>query len=276
MLVDTHVHIESGVDVAGMVSRAAAAGVTRLVAVGGSPAMNAAALDAAQRFPGRVFAATGFDRHAVDDGGAGIGSEGRPVCPPRSSQAARTEPGPPEANPAQGVVAIGEIGLDYHYTPETAPAQRELLEAQLGQAREAGLPVIVHSREAEADTLDALRRHREAWSHDPDRIGVLHCYTGTAPFARALVELGYCISFSGILTFRNADPLRAVAAGLPGEALLVETDTPYLAPVPHRGQPNEPAFLPHVDEALAAARHTTVEQVAALTTANATRLFGLG
>jgi TatD DNase family protein len=172
------------------------------------------------------------------------------------------------------VAAIGEIGLDYHYSPDTAPLQRALFERQLDLAVELGLPVIVHGREADRELAACLIRHREQWKGEPDRIGVIHCFTGDGALARVVTDLGFCLGFSGIVTFRNADALRAVAAEASAASLLIETDTPFLAPVPQRGKRNEPAFIRHVAETLALVRGTTVEEMAALTCANAERVFG--
>lgn len=256
-LIDSHVHVSSftEAELAGVLGRAQAAGVERLVAVGGNPAANEAVLRVAAAHPDTVRAAVGFDR----DCAAGM-----------------PDPATIEAlvqQSAVAVVAIGEIGLDYHYSPETAAAQRALLAAELAMARRLTLPVIVHSRDADADMLQLLRDHAAAWPGERDRIGVLHCFTEDQPFAEALLELGFMISFSGIVTFRNADPLRAVARRVPGDRLLIETDTPYLAPVPHRGKPNEPSFLPAVAACLAQARGETVEAIAGQTWRNAGRLF---
>jgi TatD DNase family protein len=181
-----------------------------------------------------------------------------------------------EASGAEGwrVAAIGEIGLDYHYSPDSAQLQRALFERQLDLAAELGLPVIVHGREADTELAACLTRHREQWKGEPDRIGVIHCFTGGGALARVVTDLGFCLGFSGILTFRNADALRAVAAGAPAASLLVETDTPFLAPVPQRGRRNEPAFIRHVAETLALVRAVTVEEMAALTCTNAERVFG--
>ncbi|MBL7077352.1 MAG: TatD family hydrolase [Kiritimatiellae bacterium] len=261
MFIDTHMHLEPGDDVAGLTARAVAAGVEHMVAVGGSESMNGAALDAAAREPGRFSATVAFDRHVAETGGAGD-------IPGLVEQVRGMLSAP-------GVVGVGETGLDYHYNPETGAEQRELFGAQLELAREAALPVVVHSREAEADTLIMLREHRRVWTHAYERLGVLHCFTGNVDMARELVSLGLFVSFSGIVTFRNADSLREAAAAVPDEWLLIETDTPYLAPVPHRGKPNEPAYLPDVATCLAAVRDTSVEQIAKITTENARRLFNL-
>jgi TatD DNase family protein len=262
MLTDTHVHFSetlTSADATGLVGRAAAAGVGRLVAVGCEPDANAAALRAAALFPASVKAAVAYDRSLA-------GSDAR-VEDIRDLIAAA---------PRGHVVAIGELGLDFYYAPETADAQHALMEAQLTLARELRLPVIVHSRDADAATLALLEAHARRWPGDPGRIGVLHCFTGGAAFADRLLEIGFMISFSGIVTFRNADPLRAVARGIPADRLLLETDTPYLTPVPHRGRPNEPAYLPDIAAALARARGDTPEVIARVTTHNAERLFGFG
>ena len=261
MYIDTHMHLEPGDDVAGLMARAALAGVPRMVAVGGSESMNAAALAAAADHADVFSAAVAFDRHVAEIGGAGD--------VPGLVEAVRRQLDAP------GVVAVGEIGLDYHYNPETAAEQKTLFGAQLDLARERDLPVIIHSREAEADMLAMLRAHRAAWRHAYDRLGVLHCFTGNADMATELVGLGLFISFSGILTFRNADSLREAAAVVPEEWLLIETDTPYLAPIPHRGKSNEPAYLPEVARCLAEVRGVSCEHIANITTANARRLFGV-
>lgn len=269
-LFDSHAHLADGEGEGGwaaLLDRARRAGVVRVLAVGGDAAMNRAATAAAAALPGEVSAALGLDRDqaaalAAQDGGVGVAM-------------AALEPAIAAARAAGAhVAAIGEIGLDYHYTPATAEAQRALFRAQLALARRLLLPVVVHSREADADTLAALAEHRAAWGGAPDRIGVLHCFTGDAAFARALLALGLHVGFSGILTFRNAETLRRVAAEIPGERLLVETDTPYLAPVPYRGRPNEPAWVAHVAAALAAARGEEPDAIARQTCANAMRLFG--
>ncbi len=167
------------------------------------------------------------------------------------------------------VVAIGETGLDYHYEPEMASQQRDSFRCHLQAARQTGKPVIIHTRAARSDTLDLLR---EA---DLPHAGVLHCFTEDWEMARAALDMGYYISLSGIVTFRNADALRDVARKVPAERLLVETDSPYLAPVPHRGKPNEPQFVRDVAEFLADLRGVTLERLAQSTTENFHRLFPL-
>ncbi len=267
-LLDTHVHFRDAhgpADTDALIERAHAAGVVGMIAVGGDDVMNRAALGAAARHPGRVWAAVGRDRDcAVTAGGCSLVASVAAVAGMVDASAADGTP----------VVAIGEIGLDFHYRPETADAQIALFRAQLTLASERRLPAIVHSRDAPEATLAALRAVDGAWGC-PGVRGVLHCFTGDAAFAHALVELGMSVSFSGIVTFRNADALRGVARVIPDDRLLIETDTPFLAPVPHRGQSNEPAFLPEVARVLADVRGTTVDAMAELTARNARRLFGV-
>lgn len=248
-LYDTHCHFEtaSPVEIAAILSRARAAGVEAVMAVGGSPALNAAAALAAEiaaEEPGMpaVRAALGFDRDQA------LGEGELPPVP---------------ETPA--LAAWGEIGLDYHYSPETREAQRELFGAQLEEAAKRNLPVIIHTREADDDTLALLREV-------PSR-GVIHCYTGTPEAAKAFLDLGFYISFSGIVTFRLADNVRAAAAVVPDDRILIETDSPFLAPVPLRGKVNEPAFVRHTCEFLAARRGMAADDFAALTFANAERAF---
>ena len=167
------------------------------------------------------------------------------------------------------VVAIGETGLDYHYEPDSAPQQQASFRYHLQAAGETGKPVIIHTRSARQDTLDMLR---EA---DLPKAGVLHCFTEDWDMARQALDMGYYISLSGIVTFRNADALRDVARRVPVDRLLVETDSPYLAPVPHRGKPNEPQFVCEVAAFLAELRGESQESLWENTTANFHRLFPL-
>lgn len=254
---DSHAHFDSFAtpeERGAVCDRAAATGVGRILAIGGSAAGNAAALDAAAQRPAQVRAAVGWDRsEAAREPEAG--AVGAMLSDPR-------------------VAAVGETGLDYHYDRDTAAAQRTLFEAMLSLAHEARLPVVVHTREADDDTHAMLAAHAVSWAGDPARLGVIHCFTGSWPFARRLLDLGYHISISGIVTFAKSADLREVAARVPADRLLVETDSPYLAPVPHRGRPNEPALLPFTVRAVAAARGATEAAVAASTTAAATALFG--
>lgn len=166
------------------------------------------------------------------------------------------------------VVAIGETGLDYYRHPERAETQQGRFRAHIRAARETGKPLIVHTRSASDDTL-RLMHEEDAGAAS----GVMHCFTETWEVAEAALAMGFFISFSGIVTFRNAADLREVARRVPPDRLLVETDSPYLAPVPRRGSTNEPAFVRHVAEEVARVRGVSVESLAELTTANFFRLF---
>ena len=166
------------------------------------------------------------------------------------------------------VVAIGETGLDYYRLQGDSGWQQERFRRHIRAARACGRPLIVHTREAAADTLRILREERAA-----EAGGVMHCFTESWEIAHAALDLGFYISFSGILTFASAAALRAVAKQVPDDRLLIETDAPYLAPVPHRGRVNEPAFVRHVAEQLATLRATTPERLAEQTTRNFFALF---
>ena len=166
------------------------------------------------------------------------------------------------------VIAIGETGLDYYYGTDNAALQRESFTTHLRAAACAGLPVIVHSRDARDDTLSLLREHASR-----EHAGVMHCFTESVEMALAAIELNFLISFSGIITFRNAEALRDVVRHVPLERMLVETDSPYLAPVPHRGRTNQPCHVVHVAQAVADIKDVPLERVRDVTTANFARLF---
>jgi TatD DNase family protein len=166
------------------------------------------------------------------------------------------------------VVAVGEIGLDYHYDHSPRDAQREVFAKLIGLARDAKKPIVVHTREAPEDTLTILEAEgaREVG-------GVIHCFSEDRAFAARAMDLGFCLSFSGIVTFKKTLAIQEVAAWAPLDRILVETDSPYLAPVPHRGKTCEPAFVVHTAKRVAELRGTTLEALAAATTANAERVF---
>jgi TatD DNase family protein len=168
------------------------------------------------------------------------------------------------------VVAIGEAGLDYHYDSSPRAAQAQGLRTHIAAARISGLPLVIHSREADADMAAILEDESARGGAFPF---ILHCFTGGRDLAMRGVALGGYVSFSGILTFKNAQELRAIAAELPEERILVETDAPYLAPIPYRGKRNEPAYVVETAKALAAARGVPFEQIARQTTDNFFRLF---
>ena len=168
------------------------------------------------------------------------------------------------------VIAIGECGLDYYYNPETAGNQRLLFETQLQVACALSKPVIVHTREAREDTLTLIRKYV------PQGLkGVLHCFTESLEMAKAAVDLGFYISFSGIITFRNAESLREVVRQIPLDNILVETDSPYLAPVPYRGKSNQPKWVVEVAQCIADIKGMSFDEVCRATTENFERLFNL-
>ena len=168
------------------------------------------------------------------------------------------------------VVAIGETGLDYYRLGGDLEWQRARFRRHIRAGRESGRPLVIHTRAAAEDTLAIMRDERA-----DEAGGVMHCFTETWDVAQAALDLGFHISFSGIVTFRNATALKDVAAKVPLERMLIETDSPYLAPVPHRGKTNEPSFVPHVAVEIARLRGVPVETIAAATSANFFRLFGI-
>jgi len=257
MYFDSHVHLDGISDRAGLpdvLQRATDAGVDRCLAIGGTSEGNTFAIDAARAFPERVRAATGYDR---DYAGTDYDLDALEKLLSGDTL----------------VAAVGETGLDYHYSADTATAQKQLFEEMCGLAARHGLPLVIHSRDADADTLALLANHRSSRQGTADRLGVLHCFTGSVAFAEKLLELDLYISLSGIVTFKNARALREVAAMIPDHRLLIETDAPYLAPVPLRGKPNEPAYVPHVAATIADVRNVAVEEIRDLTRENANRLF---
>ena len=167
------------------------------------------------------------------------------------------------------VVAIGETGLDFHYEHSPRPVQREMFERFVGLAQETRLPIVVHNRESDREAAETLRNGGGSLE------GVIHCFTSDAAAARTFLDLGFYLSFSGIVTFKNAEPLRDVARWAPLDRLLIETDAPFLAPVPKRGRRNEPAWVRFVAETLARVRGVEVDEIADAASRNARTLFGL-
>lgn len=166
------------------------------------------------------------------------------------------------------VVAVGEIGLDYHYDFSPREVQREVFEKQIRLALDADMPIVVHSREATADTMEILRKY-------PGVRGELHCFSGSAETAKELVKMGYYIAFGGALTFKNARKTLEAAAAVPLDRLLVETDCPYMTPVPFRGKRNEPAYVKLVAEKLAEVKGVPYEEIVRVTMENGKRFFGI-
>jgi TatD DNase family protein len=254
-LVDSHAHIdmsEFDSDREEMLARARAAGVRHILAIGGGPE----ALDAALPFSERhdwIYAAAGIHPHEAQ--------LATPAHYDRLSQLAR--------HPR--CVAWGEIGLDYHYDHAPRDVQQRVLIDQLKLARAARRPIIVHCREAWPDCLVLLDEHWRASGLG----GIFHCFSGTLEEAQRGLDMGFLISFAGNITYPKAQNLRDVARALRIESLLIETDSPFLAPQPHRGRRNEPAFVTEVARTIATVRDLALEQIAAATAANFRRFFGL-
>ncbi len=247
MWFDNHCHLTSlKQDPEQAVAAAREAGVSRMLTVGCTVADSTAAIDIAARFPD-VWATAGVHPHDAKDGIEGLEDLlGRP-----------------------GVVAVGECGLDYHYDYSPREQQAESFVQQIALAKDHELALVIHTREAWDDTFEILDREGM-----PPRT-VFHCFTGGADEAAAAVERGAYVSFSGIVTFKTAQDLRDAASVTPPHRILVETDSPYLAPVPHRGKPNQPANVAVVGAYLADLLGHDVDHFAELTTANANALFGL-
>ena len=169
------------------------------------------------------------------------------------------------------VLAWGEIGLDFHYDNSPRDVQVQVFKRQLRAARDCDLPVVIHTREAEAETIEILKNEYAG----AERRGVFHCFSGSMDLAKRAIELGFMISFSGIVTFKKADELRQIAGEVPFDRLLIETDCPYLTPVPYRGKRNEPGFVVEVARCLAGIRGVELEEMARITTENFRRFFAL-
>jgi TatD DNase family protein len=248
--IDDHCHLdltaEEGPSARDAVAAATAVGVERLITVGTDLASSVAAIETARLFDG-VWATAGVHPHDAKDGWEGI-------------EALLADP---------VVVAVGECGLDYHYDHSPREVQREAFAAQIALAHSHRLPLVVHTREAWDDTFAVL-----AAEGVPERT-VVHCFTGGPGEARRCLDLGGHLSFSGIVTFKGAPEVREAAVLCPLDRLLVETDSPFLAPVPHRGRPNQPAFVAVVGEAVAQARGVEPAEIADATWANAARVYAL-
>jgi TatD DNase family protein len=256
-LIDSHAHIDSpqfADDRDAMLERARAAGITTLLAIGTGPGPEK--LDAALPYAEQhdwIYTSVGIHPH-----------EAKEVTPPHLEKLARLAEHPK-------VIAWGEIGLDYFYDHSPRDAQEKVFRDQMEIARTAKLPIIIHCRDAWSDTLRVLE---EVWK--PTGLGgILHCFTSTLEDAKRGLEMGFLVSFAGNSTYPKAQSIRDVAKALPLSNILIETDSPYLAPQPFRGKRNEPAYVGEVAKALASVRDLSVEQIAAATTENFRRFFRL-
>ncbi len=256
MLIDSHAHIqgkEYAGEVAAVIERARQAGVEKIIAVGGAGDMtsNTEAVALAESFPD-IYATVGMHPHDAKD----VGPEDLAELKELS------------AHPK--VVAVGETGLDYYYSHSPHEVQRRVFAQFIHMARETELPLVVHERDAAKDAAELLRAEGEA-----NLRGVIHCFTGDYQAACKYLDLGFYISFTGIITFKNADRLRAVVRQVPLDRMMVETDSPYLTPVPHRGKRNEPAHVRWVAETIAKVKEVDLETVARVTSENVRDLFAM-
>lgn len=254
-LIDTHAHLDSGqfsTDRDAVIARAAETGISHILTIGCDLGSSQASVVIAAAHPS-VYAAVGIHPHdAGEADAAGLAELRRLAAEPK-------------------VVAIGEIGLDFYRDRSPREVQRQAFRAQIRLARELGLPIIVHDREAHEEVVQILRDERAS-----EVGGVLHCFSGDLTMARACIELGFYISFPGTITYPKNDAAREVVRAVPIDQMLVETDCPYLAPQAYRGRRNEPAYVRHAAEAIAAIKGLTIEDVARITTLNAYNLFGIG
>lgn len=253
MLIDSHCHLNyKGLveDQENVLKRARASGIDLMLNIATRESEWDAVLDTAIRAPD-VWATVGIHPHEADE---------HPHIDTAKLVARAAHP---------RVVGIGETGLDYYYDHSDRERQRSSFRSHIAAARDTGLPLIVHTRDAEEDTLAVMRDEMGKGAYS----GVIHCFTASGAFADAALEMGFYISISGIVTFKSAKDLQETAARLPLDRLLVETDSPFLAPVPHRGRPCEPAFVADTAKFLANLRGESIEHLAAATSANFRTLF---
>lgn len=264
---DTHAHyydsryseLDGGVD--GLLGSSEFCSVIRAVInVGTHPGNHAKVVEQASRYPW-MYAAVGI--HPTDAEGI---PGGEALDPEDELIGLRTYLSDAETRREDKIVAIGEIGLDYYWQPVDKLLQKAFFDGQMEIARDLGLPVIIHDREAHGDSFETVLRY-------PTVRGVFHCYNGSAEMARELCKRGWYIAFGGAVTFPNAERVRSVARSVPLDHLLLETDCPYMTPVPHRGKINHSAYIPHIAEVVAGLHGVTVEELADVTNANADRLF---
>ncbi len=254
MLIDSHCHLEyKGLveDQSAVLARAREAGVGGFLSISTRQREWDQVIATAER-ESDVWASVGIHPHEAD-GHADLGEA--------ALLAAAAHP---------KVIAIGETGLDYYYDHSDRETQKALFRRHISVARQTGLPIIIHTRDAEADTATILTEEMEQGAFP----ALIHCFTASADFARIVLDLGLTISLSGIVTFKNARDLQAIAADLPEDRILVETDAPFLAPIPHRGRVCEPAFTADTARFVAELRGQTPEQLAEITTRNFFKLFG--
>ena len=255
-IIDTHCHLADAKfrdDVETVIARSSDAGVAQIISVGaiGPIENDRSTVEIAERHE-NIFAAVGIHPHDAKD-----------CTPDRIAQLRALAK-------SKKVVAIGESGLDFHYMHSPQDAQEASLRAHLALAAELDLPIVIHCRDAEHRLVEIVRE-----TGIPPSGGAIHCFTGNANAAREFLALGFCISFSGIITFKNSAPIREAASIVPDDRVMVETDAPYLAPERYRGKRNEPAYVMRTLEVLANLRHVDTATLGAQIIANASRIFRL-
>lgn len=253
MLVDSHCHLDFSdfaSELDAVVARARAAGIGRIVTISTRVKKHAQVLAIAEKFP-EVFCSLGTHPHNAHE---------ELDIDTKVLVALTKHP---------KIVAIGEAGLDYHYDNSPRQAQLQIFRQHIAAARETGLPLVIHSRDCDVDMAQILREETGKGAFP----AVLHCFTGGRELAFIAIELGHYVSFTGILTFKRSDDLRTTAAALPADRILVETDAPYLAPLPYRGKRNEPAYVAEIAKVLADVRGVSADEIARQTTENFFHLF---
>jgi TatD DNase family protein len=265
-MIDTHCHLEMEQfrdDVDAVIARAKDAGIEALISIGSDFEGCKGAVDLSKKYA-MVYAAVGIHPHDAKDFSEEIAGLIRSWITVSREQGTACE-----GEDIPKIVALGEIGLDYHYDHSPREVQRKVFARQLALAKELDLPVVVHCRDAQEDALHILEESGV-------RKGVMHCFSGDKDMAKRAMSLGLHVSFAGPVTFKKALTLKEVAKSVPDDLLLIETDAPYLAPEPFRGKRNEPAFMVYTARHLAALRGITIEDIDRMTTLNAKRLFGIG
>lgn len=255
MLIDTHCHLdfpELAEQRADLLARAAAAGVDRMITISTHKSRFATYQQLADEYP-HIFCTLGVHPHHTAEAGEDITADELIAA----------------ANANPKVVGLGETGLDYYYNHSDRATQHTAFKAHIAAAQETGLPLVIHTRDADDDTAALLT---SAYKEKPMN-GLLHCFTSGKQLAMQALDIGFYVSFSGIVTFKNAESIRDTAKDVPLDRILVETDAPYLAPVPMRGRVNEPSFVRHTAQFLADLKEMPLADFAAQTTANARRVF---
>ena len=249
-MIDVHAHLDAFEDVKDVIEEAKKHGVEKIITAGYNLLSSKRSMEIANEFDG-VYAVVGVHPENVEEVDKNYLEEIERFALDKK------------------VVGIGEIGLDYHFTTETKEKQKKMFIDQIELANNLGLPIVVHSRDAMGDTLEILK------THTPKFGGLMHCYSGSIESAKELLKLNFSFSFGGVCTFKNAKNVCAVIENLPLEKIMLETDCPYLAPVPHRGERNEPKYIPLIAEKIAELKNVSLEEVVNETTENVEKLFNL-